>query len=168
MLFLAAWLRLAPCGVCRVVLYAIAMADYNQYGADPCEKLITMREGIETIYLYSSSNGRWISLSELFLVRFGKPYISYYIMLFYWSTFHLSREDICNLTCKILKWHSCGGIILHVIFHHTRFANAEGAFIYPMYGHAELPQAFCRCAAVKGALYVRWSSQVCVAVIFVL
>ncbi|RCV23958.1 hypothetical protein SETIT_5G046900v2 [Setaria italica] len=35
-----------------------------------------------------------------------------------------------------------------------RFANAEGAFIYPMYGHGELPQAFCRCAAVKGALYV--------------
>ncbi|GJN06219.1 hypothetical protein PR202_ga23924 [Eleusine coracana subsp. coracana] len=35
-----------------------------------------------------------------------------------------------------------------------RFANAEGAFINPMYGHGELPQAFCRCAAVKGALYV--------------
>ncbi|ONK68764.1 uncharacterized protein A4U43_C05F15760 [Asparagus officinalis] len=35
-----------------------------------------------------------------------------------------------------------------------RFPNAVGAFIYPMYGHGELPQAFCRCAAVKGALYV--------------
>uniref|UniRef100_A0A453EQ87 Rab proteins geranylgeranyltransferase component n=1 Tax=Aegilops tauschii subsp. strangulata TaxID=200361 RepID=A0A453EQ87_AEGTS len=34
------------------------------------------------------------------------------------------------------------------------FANAQGAFIYPMYGHGELPQAFCRFAAVKGALYV--------------
>ncbi|XP_042417580.1 rab escort protein 1-like isoform X2 [Zingiber officinale] len=34
------------------------------------------------------------------------------------------------------------------------FSNAVGAFIYPMYGHGELPQAFCRCAAVKGALYV--------------
>ncbi|CAD6238895.1 unnamed protein product [Miscanthus lutarioriparius] len=76
----------------RVVLYAIAMADYDQDGADPCEKLITTREGIQTIALYSSSIGR--------------------------------------------------------------FANAEGAFIYPMYGHGELPQAFCRCAAVKGALYV--------------
>lgn len=75
-----------------VVLYAIAMADYDQDGADPCEKLITTREGIQTIALYSSSIGR--------------------------------------------------------------FANAEGAFIYPMYGHGELPQAFCRCAAVKGALYV--------------
>lgn len=35
-----------------------------------------------------------------------------------------------------------------------RFRNAVGAFIYPIYGHGELPQAFCRCAAVKGALYV--------------
>ncbi|KAI3914722.1 hypothetical protein MKW98_001958 [Papaver atlanticum] len=26
--------------------------------------------------------------------------------------------------------------------------------IYPIYGQGELPQAFCRCAAVKGALYV--------------
>ncbi|KAK3163480.1 hypothetical protein QOZ80_1AG0004270 [Eleusine coracana subsp. coracana] len=75
-----------------VVLYAIAMADYDQDGTDSCEKLLTTREGIQTIALYSSSIGR--------------------------------------------------------------FANAEGAFIYPMYGHGELPQAFCRCAAVKGALYV--------------
>ncbi|KAH7689348.1 GDP dissociation inhibitor protein [Dioscorea alata] len=35
-----------------------------------------------------------------------------------------------------------------------RFPNAMGAFIYPMYGQGELPQAFCRCAAVKDALYV--------------
>ncbi|OEL23204.1 Rab escort protein 1 [Dichanthelium oligosanthes] len=75
-----------------VVLYAIAMADYDQDSPDPGEKLIATREGIQTIALYSSSIGR--------------------------------------------------------------FANAEGAFIYPMYGHGELPQAFCRCAAVKGALYV--------------
>ncbi|CAL4957284.1 unnamed protein product [Urochloa decumbens] len=75
-----------------VVLYAISMADYDQHGPDPSEKLITTREGIQTIALYSKSIGR--------------------------------------------------------------FANAEGAFIYPMYGHGELPQAFCRCAAVKGALYV--------------
>uniref|UniRef100_A0A0E0JGV4 Rab escort protein 1 n=1 Tax=Oryza punctata TaxID=4537 RepID=A0A0E0JGV4_ORYPU len=75
-----------------VVLYAIAMADYDQDGVDSCERLLTTREGVKTIALYSSSIGR--------------------------------------------------------------FANAEGAFIYPMYGHGELPQAFCRCAAVKGALYV--------------
>ncbi|KAI3968073.1 hypothetical protein MKW92_019115, partial [Papaver armeniacum] len=34
------------------------------------------------------------------------------------------------------------------------FTNALGAMIYPTYGQGELPQAFCRCAAVKGALYV--------------
>lgn len=75
-----------------VVLYAIAMADYDQDAADSCEKLLTTRDGIKTLALYSSSIGR--------------------------------------------------------------FANAQGAFIYPMYGHGELPQAFCRFAAVKGALYV--------------
>jgi RAB protein geranylgeranyltransferase component A len=46
-----------------------------------------------------------------------------------------------------------------LFFLSNRFANAEGAFIYPMYGHGELPQAFCRFAAVKGALYVRSYSQ---------
>lgn len=35
-----------------------------------------------------------------------------------------------------------------------RFPNAMGAFLYPLYGQGELPQAFSRCAAVKGALYV--------------
>lgn len=35
-----------------------------------------------------------------------------------------------------------------------RFPNAIGAFLYPLYGMGELPQAFSRCAAVKGALYV--------------
>ncbi|KAG0565458.1 hypothetical protein KC19_8G191800 [Ceratodon purpureus] len=36
----------------------------------------------------------------------------------------------------------------------SRFPDAPGAFLYPMYGHGDLPQAFCRCAAVRGALYV--------------
>eukprot|EP01018_Ginkgo_biloba_P039076 Gb_39257 [translate_table: standard] len=35
-----------------------------------------------------------------------------------------------------------------------RFVNASGAFLYPVYGQAELPQAFSRSASVKGALYV--------------
>lgn len=52
-----------------------------------------------------------------------------------------TRDGIKNVT---LHFNSTG-----------RFANAQGAFIYPMYGHGELPQAFCRFAAVKGALYVR-------------
>ncbi|GKB75284.1 Rab escort protein 1, partial [Tanacetum coccineum] len=34
------------------------------------------------------------------------------------------------------------------------FPTALGAFLYPLYGQGELPQAFCRRAAVKGCLYV--------------
>ncbi|KAF2547661.1 hypothetical protein F2Q70_00023856 [Brassica cretica] len=34
------------------------------------------------------------------------------------------------------------------------FSNALGALIYPIYGQGELPQAFCRRAAVKGCIYV--------------
>ncbi|XP_051177343.1 rab escort protein 1 [Lolium perenne] len=77
-----------------VVLYAIAMADYDQEdaAADSCKTLLTTRDGMKTVALHFKSIGR--------------------------------------------------------------FANAKGAFIYPMHGHGELPQAFCRFAAVKGALYV--------------
>ncbi|CAA0824922.1 Rab escort protein [Striga hermonthica] len=42
-------------------------------------------------------------------------------------------------------------------FYHSsigRFPNANGAIIYPIYGQGELPQAFCRRAAVKGCIYV--------------
>ncbi|KAL8515553.1 hypothetical protein ACS0TY_014296 [Phlomoides rotata] len=35
-----------------------------------------------------------------------------------------------------------------------RFPNANGAIIYPIYGQGELPQAFCRRAAVKWCIYV--------------
>lgn len=35
-----------------------------------------------------------------------------------------------------------------------RFVNASGAFLFPAYGQAELPQAFSRAAAVKGTIYV--------------
>uniref|UniRef100_A0ACD5YF46 Uncharacterized protein n=1 Tax=Avena sativa TaxID=4498 RepID=A0ACD5YF46_AVESA len=75
-----------------VVLYAIAMADYDQEDDDCCGKLLTTRDGIKAVAVYVKSI--------------------------------------------------------------ERFVNAKGAFIYPMHGHGELPQAFCRFAAVKGALYV--------------
>ena len=39
-----------------------------------------------------------------------------------------------------------------------RFPNALGAFMYLIYGHGELPQAFCRRAAVEGCIHVS-SSQ---------
>ncbi|XP_008796394.2 rab escort protein 1 [Phoenix dactylifera] len=83
--------RLPP-KIKSIILYAIALANYDQDNAESCKKLITTKEGIESLALYNSSVGR--------------------------------------------------------------FPNAVSAFIYPMYGHGELPQAFCRCAAVKGALYV--------------
>ncbi|XP_073121851.1 rab escort protein 1 isoform X2 [Henckelia pumila] len=47
--------------------------------------------------------------------------------------------------------------ISRLALHHSsvgRFANANGAMIYPIYGQGELPQAFCRRAAVKGCIYV--------------
>lgn len=42
-----------------------------------------------------------------------------------------------------------------------RFSNANGAIIYPIYGQGELPQAFCRRAAVKGCIYVSIVAYVC-------
>ncbi|KAK4588672.1 hypothetical protein RGQ29_019615 [Quercus rubra] len=33
-----------------------------------------------------------------------------------------------------------------------RFPNSLGAFMYPIYGHRELPRAFCHRAAVKGCI----------------
>lgn len=83
--------RLPP-KIRAIILYAIALANYDQDNGESCKKLITTKEGIESLALYNSSVGR--------------------------------------------------------------FPNAVSAFIYPIYGHGELPQAFCRCAAVKGALYV--------------
>lgn len=56
------------CLVFRVVLYAIAMADYDQDGVESCERLLTTREGVKTIALYSSSIGRSLSCLNLFLV----------------------------------------------------------------------------------------------------
>ncbi|KAL2491195.1 Rab escort protein [Abeliophyllum distichum] len=47
--------------------------------------------------------------------------------------------------------------INHLTLHHSsvgRFPNANGAMIYPLYGQGELPQAFCRRAAVKGCIHV--------------
>ena len=35
-----------------------------------------------------------------------------------------------------------------------RYGTGTGAFLLPVYGGGELPQAFCRVAAVAGATYV--------------
>ncbi|KAL6959830.1 hypothetical protein U1Q18_039982 [Sarracenia purpurea var. burkii] len=74
------------------ILYAIAMADYDQDNMEVCKNILKTKDGINRLALYHSSVGR--------------------------------------------------------------FPNALGALIYPIYGQGELPQAFCRRAAVKGCLYV--------------
>ncbi|KAJ8567712.1 hypothetical protein K7X08_019920 [Anisodus acutangulus] len=75
-----------------IILYAIAMADYDQENGDAYKSVLKTKDGIERLALYHSSVGR--------------------------------------------------------------FPNAPGAMIYPIYGQGELPQAFCRRAAVKGCIYV--------------
>jgi hypothetical protein len=44
--------------LCRLVLYAIAMTDYEQDNGDSCKRVVSTREGIETISIYTSSIGR--------------------------------------------------------------------------------------------------------------
>ncbi|XP_062097048.1 rab escort protein 1 [Humulus lupulus] len=84
-------LRLPP-KIKSVILYAIAMADYDQNDLELCKDVLKTRHGIERLALYHKSVGR--------------------------------------------------------------FMNASGALIYPIYGHGELSQAFCRRAAVKGCIHV--------------
>ncbi|XVF02731.1 hypothetical protein REPUB_Repub04eG0199400 [Reevesia pubescens] len=74
------------------ILYAIAMADYDQEDVGVCRDLLNTKDGIDQLALYNASIGR--------------------------------------------------------------FQNALGALLYPVYGQGELPQAYCRRAAVKGCLYV--------------
>lgn len=75
-----------------IILYAIAMADYDQENVEACKDSLKTKDGINRLALYLLSIGR--------------------------------------------------------------FPNAQGAMLYPMYGQGELPQAFCRRAAVKGCIYV--------------
>ncbi|KAI9109713.1 hypothetical protein K1719_019343 [Acacia pycnantha] len=84
-------MRLPP-KIKSILMYAIAMADYDQENNEFCEDLLKTKDGIERLALYSSSVGK--------------------------------------------------------------FPNVLGALIYPIYGEGELPQAFCRRAAVKGCIYV--------------
>ncbi|KAJ0244399.1 Rab escort protein 1 [Hirschfeldia incana] len=78
-----------PPKIKSIILYGIAMLDYDQ---DNAETLLKTNEGIDRLALYITSIGR--------------------------------------------------------------FSNALGALMYPIYGQGELPQAFCRRAAVKGCIYV--------------
>ncbi|TKY70244.1 Rab proteins geranylgeranyltransferase component A [Spatholobus suberectus] len=81
-----------PPKIKSILLYAIAMVDYDQDNNEACKDLLKTKDGIDCLAQYSSSVGR--------------------------------------------------------------FPNAPGALLYPIYGEGELPQAFCRRAAVKGCIYV--------------
>ncbi|KAJ0234155.1 Rab escort protein 1 [Hirschfeldia incana] len=81
-----------PPKIKSIILYGIAMLDYDQDNVETCGDLLKTRDGIARLALYITSIGR--------------------------------------------------------------FSNALGALIYPIYGQGELPQAFCRRAAVKGCIYV--------------
>ncbi|KAK4490462.1 hypothetical protein RD792_001139 [Penstemon davidsonii] len=67
----------------------------------------------------------------------------------------LADHDQDNLeNCKDVINTKSG--IDHLALYHSsigRFPNANGPMIYPIYGQGELPQAFCRRAAVKGCIY---------------
>ncbi|XP_030944984.1 uncharacterized protein LOC115969465 isoform X1 [Quercus lobata] len=68
----------------------------------------------------------------------------------------LGRE---NTNCQVILLQKIRGPILQLKPKKQQwFPNALGAFMYPIYGHGELPQAFCRRAAVKGCIHVS-SSQ---------
>ncbi|MED6220142.1 hypothetical protein PIB30_041990 [Stylosanthes scabra] len=84
-------MRLPP-KIKSILLYAIAMLDFDQDDSKVCKDFLKTKDSIDRLALYSSSVGR--------------------------------------------------------------FPNAPGALIYPIYGEGELPQAFCRRAAVKGCIYV--------------
>lgn len=45
----------------RIVLYAIAMAEYDQENADVCRSVLKTKDGIDRLALYHSSVGRLLS-----------------------------------------------------------------------------------------------------------
>lgn len=98
------------------------------YDQEVSEYVLKTRDGINRLALYNSSIGRLVLMFCLFI------FIFFGIIESFGS----------------VRTHLMTGVVLF------RFQNALGALIYPIYGQGELPQAFCRRAAVKGCLYVRF------------
>lgn len=105
------------------------MADYDQ---EVSEYVLKTRDGINQLALYNSSIGR---LVLVLVLPFSFSFFIYFGII----------ESFGSV-----RTHLMTGVVLF------RFQNALGALIYPIYGQGELPQAFCRRAAVKGCLYVRF------------
>lgn len=43
---------------CRIILYAIAMVDYDQEAGESCKDVLKTRDGIDRLALYHASVGR--------------------------------------------------------------------------------------------------------------
>eukprot|EP00252_Welwitschia_mirabilis_P023138 TRINITY_DN6473_c0_g1_i1.p1 TRINITY_DN6473_c0_g1~~TRINITY_DN6473_c0_g1_i1.p1 ORF type:complete len:560 (-),score=86.61 TRINITY_DN6473_c0_g1_i1:557-2236(-) len=101
-----------------------------------------------------------ISLDDLespffkFLDRQQLPSFIKSIILYAIALVDHDQEDGSQDANSIMKTkHGIESLILY-FSSLGRFVNASGAFLYPVYGQAELPQVFCRAAAVQGSLYV--------------
>lgn len=44
----------------RIILYAIAMADYDQENMEVCEQVLKTKDGIDRLALYNASVGRLV------------------------------------------------------------------------------------------------------------
>ncbi|GLT26901.1 hypothetical protein SLA2020_019400 [Shorea laevis] len=86
-----------------------------------------------------------------FLEKMGLPPRIKSSILYAIAMVNYDQEGVCKDTLKTKD-----GIDRLALYNASvgRFQNALGAMIYPIYGQGELPQAFCRRAAVKGCLYV--------------
>ncbi|XP_022855033.1 rab escort protein 1 [Olea europaea var. sylvestris] len=87
-------------------------------------------------------------LTKLGLSHKLKSIILYAIVM---ANYDQDNMEVCK---DIIKTKD--GINYLTLYHSSvgRFPNANGAMIYPLYGQGELPQAFCRRAAVKGCIHV--------------
>lgn len=64
------------------------------------------------------------------------------------------NDQEANACTSVLKTNEAMSRL--ALYHSSigRFPNAVSGMLYPMYGHGEVPQSFCRRAAVKGCIYV--------------
>uniref|UniRef100_A0A2P2L2G8 Uncharacterized protein MANES_01G155100 n=1 Tax=Rhizophora mucronata TaxID=61149 RepID=A0A2P2L2G8_RHIMU len=60
-----------PPKIKSIILYAIALADYDQENAGVCENILKTRDGIDRLALYQSSVGRLVPVQPLVHCRAG-------------------------------------------------------------------------------------------------
>lgn len=75
---------LFPLLLCRIILYAIAMLDYDQDNTETCRHLLKTKEGIDRLALYITSMGRsFIIFSFLALTHLWSSFLLVYIIIGY-------------------------------------------------------------------------------------